>query len=98
MNSSRPAIGPLHVLEHHDDGLVCGHPLKEHAPPREQLGLTQVGLREPEQRPEARRDEFPVSRVRHPLAEAGDIFADTSSSDASSGMPRRCLTISDRAQ
>ena len=65
-------VGPLQVLDDHDDGQVLGQALEEQAPAREEL-LSREHLwgRQPEQLAEAGGDELPVGGVGDPALEAG---------------------------
>ena len=64
-------VGPLQVLDDHDDRQVLGQPLEEEAPAREELlSREHLGGRQPEQLAEAGGDELPVGGVRDPALEA----------------------------
>ena len=69
-------VGPLQVLDDHDDGQVLGEALEEQAPAREELfSREHLGGRQPEQLAEAGGDELPVGGVRDPALEARSAAA-----------------------
>ena len=94
-------VGPLHVLEGHDDWLDLGHALEEEPPGGEQVLLVpgDVGLLEADQVGEARLD--PAA-----LVGVGDVLMDsrrgasrlTEAASSPSRIPARPRTISARAQ
>ena len=65
-----PGVGPVDVLEGHDDRVLVREPLEEQPPTREELLAAQAGLRDPEQRAEARGEERALLRVGDPALQA----------------------------
>ena len=100
-NSSERRVGPLHVLEHENDGSVFGQPLEEERARRRTARRSSRGLLllEPEQVSEQRLDEAPLVVVercaRVSVARASTRAVAASSSSA---MPARIRTISASAQ
>ena len=79
-------VGPLQVLDDHDDGQELGEALEEEAPAGEEL-FSRQHLRggQAEQLAEPGGDELPVGRIRDPALEPG---AQPLGDDAPGGPPR----------